>query len=511
MGAMDLGENRVLSALSIHEDPSDSEGEDSDAEDDLDGFDSEEGEEDEEEIIDVAPNLFERSNINIVNGDELVIENTCSEESCIRSFDSQRDQIEHSKYCPASTTHFAVDRDDLYSNWAMSIHNLLEHESQSALCPFLSCNFASQALTHAGRKASFLRHVSVRHGLVVSSLKSFQQFHLEEVESVQQMVDPMVTYLDLCHTTDEYVPINSLLQLPPEISRDDAPTWIKDHLAEYSRKFYQLNIHSISRRYDSIYNYNLEKLRRMDYCGVLRYPKAQRCVGATPYLACPFRRIISLKNSVVEKAVRSNEHGLKLPDMQLLPLALARGSEFDIRTPADAAEFLADPERVYAKITPEEYQFLADFRGLKDIYFTDTESVGPLLIQAAVVDAHRNVVFASHINHGCNTVEEIWSLAADLCGGKLSKHQAKGLRRAFGSPSLKTPIGCDVAWLADHWRQLKQSAPSMKVAEWSTWSCDQIAYRNALSRAGFDHEEILPTQSHWVLPPTPQNEVFSTL
>ncbi|KAF5136406.1 hypothetical protein E5D57_000167 [Metarhizium anisopliae] len=40
----------------------------------------------------------------------------------------------------------------------------------------------------------------------------------------------------------------------------------------------------------------------------------------------------------------------------------------------------------------------------------------------------------------------------------------------------------------------------MKVAEWSTWSCDQIAYRNALSRAGFDHEEILPTQSHWVLP-----------
>ena len=181
-------------------------------------------------------------------------------------------------------------------------------------------------------------------------------------------------------------------------------------------------------------------------------------------------------------------------------LALARASEFDIRTPADAAEFLADPERVYAKITPEEYQFLADFRGLKDIYFTDTESVGPLLIQAAVVDAHRNVVFASHINHGCNTVEQIWSLAADLCGGKLSKHQAKGLRRAFGSPSLETPIGCDVAWLADRWRQLKQSAPSMKVAEWSTWSCDQIAYRNALSRAGFDHEEILPTQSHWVLP-----------
>lgn len=124
----------------------------------------------------------------------------------------------------------------------MSIHNLLEPGPQSALCPFLSCNFASRALTHAGRKASCLRHVSVRHGLVVSSLKSFQQLHLQEVESIQQMVDPKVTYLDLCHTTDEYVPIDKLFQLPPEISRDDAPTGIQDHLAEYSRKFYQVGL-----------------------------------------------------------------------------------------------------------------------------------------------------------------------------------------------------------------------------------------------------------------------------
>ncbi|KAF5625021.1 hypothetical protein F52700_9396 [Fusarium sp. NRRL 52700] len=80
--------------------PSSDSGEDSDAEDDLDGFYSEEGEEDEEEeISDVASNLFECSNISIDNGDE---------ESCIRSFDSQRDQIEHIKHCPALEPHRTI-------------------------------------------------------------------------------------------------------------------------------------------------------------------------------------------------------------------------------------------------------------------------------------------------------------------------------------------------------------------------------------------------------------------
>ncbi|KAG8677598.1 hypothetical protein FPOAC2_03733 [Fusarium poae] len=83
---------------------------------------------------------------------------------------------------------------------------------------------------------------------------------------------------------------------------------------------------------------------------------------------------------------------------------------------------------------------LCDF---KDIYFTDTESVGPLLIQVAVVDVNRNIVFADYINHGRKTVEEVWELAADACGGKLNYRQAKALRRAFGSPSLETPVGLD--------------------------------------------------------------------
>ncbi|CAG9979541.1 unnamed protein product [Clonostachys byssicola] len=201
-------------------------------------------------------------------------------------------------------------------------------------------------------------------------------------------------------------------------------------------------------------------------------------------------------------------HALELVDGSRLPscirsavqIALARGSDYDLRTPADATEFLADSERAYTDITPQESQFLRDFRDSNDVYLTDTENVGPLLIQAAVIDANRNVVFSGYINHGCNTVEEIWTLAAELCGGKLSQRQALGLRKAFGSPSLKRPVGHDMAWLANQWRQLKESAPSMKVAEWSLTSYDRSCYYSALSRAGFNPQEILPSSSNWVLP-----------
>ncbi|CAH0001032.1 unnamed protein product [Clonostachys byssicola] len=53
--AMDVGENHILSTLSIHGESSDSEGEEIVAEDDLDSVYSEEG--DEEGELDLAPNL----------------------------------------------------------------------------------------------------------------------------------------------------------------------------------------------------------------------------------------------------------------------------------------------------------------------------------------------------------------------------------------------------------------------------------------------------------------------
>lgn len=145
-GAADLGENRVLSAISIHEDSSDSGGEDSEAEDDLDGLYSEEGEEDEEEIYEVSPNLFECSNIKIDNGDKLIIESTCSEESCIRSFDSQRDQINHIKHCPASTTHLAVVRPESFVQ-----------QGEKEMCPYCSESFVLAD--------SLEMHKAARHGL----------------------------------------------------------------------------------------------------------------------------------------------------------------------------------------------------------------------------------------------------------------------------------------------------------------------------------------------------------
>lgn len=205
------------------------------------------------------------------------------------------------------------------------------------------------------------------------------------------------------------------------------------------------------------------------------------------------------------------EHALEIVDAsrlhtsirQAVEATLARGSDFDLRTPADAADFLADANREFQNITPEELQFLRDFRDLKDVYFTDTETVGPVLIQVAIVNARREVVFASHINHGCKTVEEFWRLVARRCGGKLTARQAGALRKAFGSPSLKRPVGCDMSWLANQWRRLKESCPSMKVAEWSLASFDQAVYRRAFSEAGLspdDIQEILPDPVNWILP-----------
>ncbi|KAL7928068.1 hypothetical protein V8C35DRAFT_319019 [Trichoderma chlorosporum] len=131
---------------------------------------------------------------------------------------------------------------------------------------------------------------------------------------------------------------------------------------------------------------------------------------------------------------------------------------------------------------------------------TDTESVGPLIIQAAVVDSRRNVVFSGYINHGCSTVADLWDLATKRCGGKLNSFQAGSLRKAFNSPSSQKPKGHSIEWLREQWLALKQQAPSMTIAEWSAHPHDELMYRRSLAEAGFDPDEVLPPHSSWVSP-----------
>ncbi|QPC78970.1 hypothetical protein HYE68_009722 [Fusarium pseudograminearum] len=122
------------------------------------------------------------------------------------------------------------------------------------------------------------------------------------------------------------------------------------------------------------------------------------------------------------------EHALEMVDRssvftpvrKAVEKTLNRASTATIRQPQEALEFLSDPQRSYDGMSTEETEFIRDLNDQKDIYFTDSESVGNLLVQVSVVDSKGGVVFEGHINHGCSTVQEIWDLAVRCNHGKLA-------------------------------------------------------------------------------------------
>lgn len=52
-------------------------------------------------------------------------------------------------------------------------------------------------------------------------------------------------------------------------------------------------------------------------------------------------------------------------------------------------------------MTIEEIESLGDLKEEKEVYFTDTESVGNLLPQVSVVNSKGCLVFGGHIKHCC--------------------------------------------------------------------------------------------------------------
>lgn len=134
---------------------------------------------------------------------------------------------------------------------------------------------------------------------------------------------------------------------------------------------------------------------------------------------------------------------------------LNRNRTCDLLTPDDAKRWFEDPLTTLWALSDDEIKCLDRIRDANNFYVTDTESVGKLLVQVAVVDSKRCVVFSDYIHHDCETVEEIWQLAADLNGGKLTNYETRALRRSFGSPSTRAPRGQGLAWLNEQWKLLK--------------------------------------------------------
>ncbi|EFY87765.1 hypothetical protein MAC_06132 [Metarhizium acridum CQMa 102] len=134
-------------------------------------------------------------------------------------------------------------------------------------------------------------------------------------------------------------------------------------------------------------------------------------------------------------------------------------------TPDDARRWFEDPLTTFGVLSEDEIACLDRIRDSNNFYATDTEAVGQLLVQAAVVDSNQRVVFSGHIHHDCATAEELWQLATDVNGGRLTSVESIGLPRASGSPSTQPPQGYSVAWLSEQWRLLKKKAPDLQIAE----------------------------------------------
>ena len=177
-----------------------------------------------------------------------------------------------------------------------------------------------------------------------------------------------------------------------------------------------------------------------------------------------------------------------------------RRANCDIRTPDEAAQWFADEKTTIPGNTKEETQFYDRLRDRRGAFATDVETVGPLLIQAAVIDADRNVVIGGYIHHDCATVKEVWDLATKVCGGTLNSLQSYALRKALGSPSMNKPRGYSMHWLVEQLKALKMEYPDMRMAEWSTHVYDQAVYRNNIERAGYNPADILPAPESWVSP-----------
>ncbi|RFN52767.1 hypothetical protein FIE12Z_2926 [Fusarium flagelliforme] len=455
--------------------------------------------------------------------------NTCSSHECVENLATREERRTHALCCPATCLRSSVVRPDLplqvsrkvgcehcdekfylqesldmhasakhkpayrlcthsdcegqkelYSDWELNVHVILTHDAAEHRCFFPGCRFKSHAKLATSRKRSLLQHLGGKHGLYTTSWESLRMFNLEEVENARTMDDPGKTYMVLQRHVDTST-LDIDLRLPSvllENSDLDDTGYLENGPPSVFKK---LAFYAEFRKQTEIYQYNLDELRSLSYDGTLKYRKGTSL--------CEEHALELVDWSVLRSPVRASVEKI-----------LARGSDFDICTPIEATRFLADTEMKYTGMTPEETQFLRDLRDQRNVFFTDTETVGTLLVQVSVVDAKRNTVFSSYIHHGCKTVRDIWALASERVGRKLHAREAKGLRRAFGSPSENPPEGHDVPWLARQWEQLLNEFPDMQVAEWSTSSCDEKIMRKTLHAAGYDLDNVLPAPDQWKLP-----------
>ncbi|KAH7234066.1 hypothetical protein B0J15DRAFT_539033 [Fusarium solani] len=452
----------------------------------------------------------------------------------------------HIEACHAEQNQTCLHEDcqaisDVFTPWALNLHHFEAHDAMACHCPFPKCTFRSMTKGgQAPRRVSLIRHLNRRHALVTDSFATLQNLDLKEVIGRTNMTDQNITYIDIC--ADAAIP-SSTLPMPAALTEDCQSVGARRNPSCGPAGIYeQLRSQAVFRREEGIYDYNLSRLASLGYDGMLHYRQGVRCVGAWDTLSCVSSKTINLRNTIVTSTARRSPNGVLQKTMTLRaqdvcdtpdcgnPLAMGthlcwshalnavdiavlrspirtaveqnmnRRANCDIRTPDEAARWFADEKTTFLGISNEEIQFHDQLRDRRGVFATDVETVGPLLIQAAMVDADRNVVFGGYIHHSCATVKEVWDLAIKTCGRPLVARESSALRKAFGSPSMHKPRGYSMHWLVNELKALKMKYPDICMAEWATHPFDQVVYLNNINRAGYNPADVLPAPENWVSP-----------
>ncbi|VZH90768.1 unnamed protein product [Fusarium fujikuroi] len=462
---------------------------------------------------DDALNLFECANITL-QGDAMVLQDICSTDECKMAFSSRNKCRYHIRHCPATMSQSVrVRADPVLPIWIIvqivlcsfyeqrpysctlrlamanktglaytrSLHHLEAHDEMTCHCPFPRCTFSPMSKDRQARRVSLIRHLNVRHALVTEFIENLQNLELKEVVGRASMTDQTFTYIDIC--ADSRVP-SSILPMPTPIVEDCQSVGARrDPPDEPTGIYEQLRTQAVFRGEEGIYGYNLSKLGE----SIL--------LPSTTMMQQPIGHGDSF---VLEPCFHYGGHSC--PSNTNTDCYRTKLGPTNIRTPDEAARWLADERTSILRINREEIQFYDQLRARRGVFSTDVEAVGPLLVQAAIIDADRNVVVGGYIHRDCETVKEVWDLAVNVCGGPLTKIESDALRKAFGSPSMKRPRGYSMHWLVDQLKTLKKEYPDICMAEWSANPFDQVVYRNNIKRAGYDHEDILPPPENWVSP-----------
>ncbi|RGP67496.1 hypothetical protein FLONG3_8487 [Fusarium longipes] len=315
------------------------------------------------------------------------------------------------------------------------------------------------------------------------------------------MTDPAVTYINVIQHLAS-VPYPRVWELPRGISAGASPKGPSRKTPPGNSDMYEKLLgYAEFRTEEYILAYNQQKLGSMFALG--RWNRRESTQSETcSSIDCQEPLALGTQLCCEHALEVVDKSAVFTPVRQAVERTLNKASTATIRTLEEAADFFSNPKKGYDGITAEEREFLRDLIEEKEVYFTDTESIGNLLLQVSVIDSGGRHVFGGYINNDCATVQEIWDLAMKRNDGKLTFWQELMLRKAFGPPSSKKATGYNMRWVADQFGKLKESAPDMKIAEWSNYPFDQTIYRTNLLSAGIHPDDFLPPPSNWVSPMT---------